>query len=73
MQSVHAPGGAWYHEPMRLQVIVEAPVEKIDRVVNAVESVRDLVRNGWVRLFALDPESNELQHRTGGGAWEAVV
>ncbi len=73
MQSVHSPGGAWYHEPMRLQVIVEAPVEKIDRVVNAVASVRDLVSNGWVRLFALDPDSNEIQHRAGSGVWETVT
>ena len=42
-QSVHAPDGSWYHEPLRLQVIVEAKPERIDAVLNSQKAVKDLV------------------------------
>lgn len=72
MQSVHAPDGQWFHEPLRLQVVVEAPTEKIDEVINTQKMVRDLVENGWVRLFALDPDGVEMYLRVSGGGWERV-
>ena len=72
MQSVHAPDGSWYHEPLWLQVIVEAQPERIDAVLAAQASVRDLVENGWVRLFALDPQSSAAFRRVPGQGWERV-
>jgi uncharacterized protein YbcC (UPF0753/DUF2309 family) len=69
-QSVHASDGSWYHEPMRLQVIVESPVDRIDRVLEAQPGVRELVENGWVRLFALNPEGHEVSRWLSAGVWE---
>jgi uncharacterized protein YbcC (UPF0753/DUF2309 family) len=57
LQSVHTRDGNWYHEPLRLQVIVEAPTARIDAALAAHAHTRDLVENGWVRLYALDPDS----------------
>ena len=70
MESVHRPDGSWFHDPVRLQVVVEAPTDKIDRVLDQVPSVADLVKNGWVRLFALAPES-EVVHLKRIEGWEA--
>ena len=70
MQSVHAPGGRWFHEPLRLHVIVEAPVGKIDRVISDLPAVRQLVANGWVRLSSLDPEGCGIQSFRPGFGWE---
>ena len=67
LQSVHAPDGRWYHEPLRLQVIVEAPTERIDAALLAHAGVRDLVENGWVRLYALDPASPSVTRWHAGG------
>jgi uncharacterized protein YbcC (UPF0753/DUF2309 family) len=72
MQSVHAAGGEWFHEPLRLQVIVEAPQAKIDGVLAHVDVVRNLVQHGWVRLFSLAPDSPALHLRRGDGSWEPV-
>jgi len=69
-QSVQAPDGSWYHEPLRLQVVVEAPYERIDAVLAANPGVKDLVENGWVRLFALDRESNLVQRLTPDAGWQ---
>ncbi len=70
LQSVQAADGRWYHEPLRLQVVVEAPTAKIDTVLAASPAVLDLIGNGWVRLFALDPESTTLLRWQRDG-WQA--
>ena len=49
---------------------MEAPVERIDAVLAAHGGVRDLVENGWVRLFALDPAGTTVQRWTPEG-WQA--
>ena len=51
-QSVH-DGRRFVHEPLRLNVFIEAPQEAIDAVVARHAGVRDLVDNGWVHLFRL--------------------
>jgi len=73
LQSVHGPDGEWFHEPLRLQVVVEAPRERIDGVLAEAREVRELVENGWIRLFALDPEGEEVALRGATGEWEEVV
>ena len=72
-QSVHAADGSWHHEPLRLQVVVEAPEAKIDAVLRDQPSVRDLVDNGWVRLFALPPGDGVAARRVPGSGWEPVA
>lgn len=72
LQSVHAPDGSWYHEPLRLQVVVEAPCDRIEAVFAASAAVRDLVENGWVRLFALSPDSDNVVRWQPGEGWVAA-
>jgi uncharacterized protein YbcC (UPF0753/DUF2309 family) len=50
-----------------LQVVVEAPEERIAAVLAAHSGVRDLVENGWVRLFVLDPDGTDVRR------WGAAV
>lgn len=69
-QSVHAPDGSWFHEPLRLQVVVEAETRQIDRVLSVQKGVRELLDNGWLRMFALHPLHNEVHRRLTGGTWE---
>lgn len=70
LQSVHTPDGRWYHEPLRLQVVVEAPRERIAAVMAANTDVRNLIENGWVRLFALDPDSTATARWVPGEGWQ---
>jgi uncharacterized protein YbcC (UPF0753/DUF2309 family) len=55
-QTVHDQGLP-YHQPLRLITVIEAPFEHARRAVEAVVAVKHLVRNGWVRLMIIDPES----------------
>lgn len=56
-QSVH-DGEKYIHEPLRLNVLIEAPIDAITAIVNKHESVRQLVKNQWLYLFALDEHGN---------------
>lgn len=72
LQSVHSRDGRWYHEPLRLQVIVEAPISRIEAALTVCAPVLDLVKNGWVRLYVLDPESASAVRWTADG-WKRVA
>lgn len=50
-QSLH-DGENWTHDPLRLTVVVDAPLERIEQIVNKHEIVRDLVDNQWLYLWA---------------------
>ncbi|WP_134440882.1 putative inorganic carbon transporter subunit DabA, partial [Methylacidiphilum caldifontis] len=59
-QSVRDTDGAPYHEPMRLLVVIEAPRERIQGVLDALPLFRQLVHNAWVHLLMYDPMTEEL-------------
>jgi uncharacterized protein YbcC (UPF0753/DUF2309 family) len=53
------------HEPARLAIVVESSRDRLSRVLQANPAVERLVRNRWVWLACLDPESGtlwELRH-----------
>lgn len=52
--------GKPYHEPVRLMTLIEAPLEHAKKALDSVVSVKELVRNGWIRLLILDPEVNTV-------------
>lgn len=62
MQSLH-DGERWVHQPLRLSVFIEAPLEAIEGVLGKHEVVRDLVENRWIDLYQLDEggDSNRLR------------
>jgi len=60
--------GRPYHQPIRLITLIEAPFDHALKAVDAVVSVKNLVRNGWVRLMVIDPETNTL-HTYDNGDW----
>jgi uncharacterized protein YbcC (UPF0753/DUF2309 family) len=61
MQSVH-DGARFVHEPLRLNVFIEAPAAEIDRVLEKHGSVRDLVENSWIHLFRIAEDGVILRH-----------
>lgn len=55
LQSVH-DGKKFIHQPIRLQVIVEAPIEYIEKVLSKNEGINQLVDGEWIHLMAWDPD-----------------
>ena len=69
-QSVH-DGSLFMHEPLRLNVFIDAPQAQIDRVITKHAIVRDLVENGWLHLFQFGEEGRAIHRYCGHGLWEA--
>lgn len=49
--------GLPYHQPLRLITVIEAPFDHARRAIEDVAAVKNLVRNGWIRLVVIDPEA----------------
>ncbi|KAA1257776.1 hypothetical protein LF1_02660 [Rubripirellula obstinata] len=69
MQSLHT-GEEYQHLPMRLQSIIAAPRESIDRVIAKHELVRNLLDNGWLHLIAID---DGISYRYANSDWQVVA
>ncbi len=52
--------GQPYHQPLRLITVIEAPFDHALKAVDGVVAVQNLVRNAWIRLLIVDPESGEV-------------
>ncbi|HEX4916265.1 MAG TPA: DUF2309 domain-containing protein [Limnobacter sp.] len=49
-QSLHN-GKRWMHEPLRLTVVIDAPAERIQSIINKHALVQQLANNGWLHLW----------------------
>lgn len=55
------------HEPMRMLFVVEAPPERLEAVIHSSPSLLELVRNGWIRIAAIHPDSGRTHIRRSFG------
>jgi uncharacterized protein YbcC (UPF0753/DUF2309 family) len=68
-QSV-ADGDRLIHEPMRLLTIVQAPLERIDSIIERNTVLQELFGNGWVALAARGAAEEPWMRHTSHG-WKA--
>ena len=66
-------GSMPYHEPMRLLTIIEAPRERIDKLISRHEVLQHYYHNEWVHLVALDPEDGLWYRYHPKGTWNAIL
>lgn len=71
MQSVH-DGTNFQHEPVKLKVVIEAPVKALNSILEKHKAVRDLFDNGWMHLMAMDEKGEISQEYAGNLEWEGV-
>lgn len=58
------------HEPMRLQLVVEATTEALTDIYKRQPSIQQLVGNGWLLLSAKDPTSKVISTFDPERGWE---
>jgi uncharacterized protein YbcC (UPF0753/DUF2309 family) len=71
-QSVH-DGERFVHEPLRLNVFIEAPLAAIDGVLARHQSVRHLVDHRWLHLFAIDDSGMVSQRYLAHAGWQDLA
>ena len=64
-----ADGDRLVHEPMRLLVVIEAPLDRITTVIERNPSVRDLFDNGWLSLAAREDATSGWMRRERNSEW----
>ena len=67
-QSIH-DGEEFQHEPLRLLVLIEAPRNSVQHIIERHAHVRDLVTNGWLSLMVLEGE--QFHRWTSTREWES--
>lgn len=70
-QSIH-DGDRYVHEPIRLNVVIEAPVAAMNDVLGRHDEVRALLDQGWLNLFAVDGTGAISQRYTGDLEWARI-
>jgi uncharacterized protein YbcC (UPF0753/DUF2309 family) len=61
-----------YHEPMRLFTLIEAPREKIDKIIQNQRLLQRLYDNEWVFLVAIEPEEHAYYRYAPKYGWKPV-
>lgn len=73
LQSLKKGDDEMYHQPLRLTVLIHAPLSRVKRILAENEqSLKQLVENEWIYLTVMDPEKDHklFQYRQ-GGRWQA--
>jgi uncharacterized protein YbcC (UPF0753/DUF2309 family) len=69
-QSVASGADDPYHQPLRLSVVIHAPVGRVTDALAAQPDVADRLDNGWLSLTVVDPEQDHRAfHYDGGRSW----
>ena len=71
-QSIH-DGRRFVHEPLRLNVFIEAPECEINRVIDKHTTVRELLDNRWIHLFRLADDGRTIRRHLGGQRWACAA
>ncbi|MHB1605430.1 MAG: YbcC family protein [Leptospirales bacterium] len=70
LQSLH-DGKRWVHEPLRLNVFIEAPQDPIDDVISRHDLVRELIENEWLYFFRIEGDGS-IYRRGINRQWKQV-
>lgn len=64
-----AVGGRRMHEPLRLLGVVQAPLARIDAIIQRNQVLQELVGGKWITLAARSHGNEPWSVRTPGGTW----
>lgn len=55
LQSVKAGDDEMYHQPVRLSVVIESPLERVNEILERNPKLKSLIDNEWIYLMVMDP------------------
>lgn len=71
LQSVF-DGENYQHEPVKLSVVIEAPMEAMNKIIAKHDMVRNLLDNNWIQLLAMNKEGKVSHRYEKGFCWTKI-
>jgi uncharacterized protein YbcC (UPF0753/DUF2309 family) len=70
LQSLMADDEHVYHRPLRLTAIIQAPVDRVEAIIDRHATLAQLFDHEWLHLTVMDPtQDNAFLHYQPGDAW----
>ena len=62
LQSLRQSDDEMYHQPLRLSVLIQAPIARVADILSRNENLKTLLDNEWIYLMVMDPtEQNDIK------------
>ncbi len=71
-QAVH-DGENYQHEPVKINVIINAPIDAMNSILEKHQSIRNLCDHNWIHLLAMDDEGKISHRYCGDLSWEKLI
>ncbi|MFP5080660.1 DUF2309 domain-containing protein [Pedobacter sp. JCM 36344] len=73
LQSVNRADKEMFHQPLRLSVIIEAPLKRVSEILERNSQLKSLLVNNWIYLMVMDPmENNQMSIYKNTGNWSLI-
>lgn len=73
LQSLFQADDIMYHKPLRLSVLIQAPISRVSEILARNSNLQNLLDNEWIYLMVMDPtHKNEISQYKKQIQWEAV-
>jgi uncharacterized protein len=70
LQSLFQSDEDMYHQPLRLSVLIQAPIARVSEILARNQNLRSLLDNEWIYLMVMDPmQKNEVFNYKNGIQW----
>jgi hypothetical protein len=70
LQSLCSADDEMYHRPLRLSVVIQAPISKVTHILSRNENLKSLLDNEWIHLLVMDPlKQNKIKQYQKGMEW----
>lgn len=74
LQSLKATDTSMYHQPLRLTVVIHAPLKNVEAILRKHNHLKNLLDNGWIYLTVMDPDAdNRMLHYKKDLKWNPDV
>ena len=63
LQSLFSSDDAMHHQPLRLSVMIQAPIARVSEILLSNSNLKTLLDNEWIYLMVMDPKQNNEIYR----------
>jgi uncharacterized protein YbcC (UPF0753/DUF2309 family) len=73
LQSVNISDKEIFHQPLRLSVIIQAPLNRVEEILDRNNNLKSLIENEWIYLMVIDPlSSDQISCYENNGKWTSI-